>query len=212
MLLAVGACAVFWRDRWLVAWAALFFALTALPAGGAVDDATTGPGAAELPDTPWVAVIERLPAQPFIMLLGPIGFACPYLLGLWAGRRRILERPGEHRRLLTIVAVTGIAAGVLGAQPFALLVAGSGPAGDFAAAQALHTASGTLAGTGYAAALALLSVRLERSPGRIVVALRATGQRSMTCYLGQSLVWAVVFTPFLLGLADRLSVPETALL
>ncbi len=46
VLLALGAWAVVWRDRWLLVWAVLFFALTALPAGGALDDATTGPGAA----------------------------------------------------------------------------------------------------------------------------------------------------------------------
>jgi uncharacterized membrane protein YeiB len=212
VLLALGAWAVVWRDRWLLVWAVLFFALTALPAGGALDDATAGPGAAELPGTPWIAVTERLQAQPFIMLLGPIGFACPYLLGLWAGRRRILERPAQHRRCLIAVAVTGIAAGVLGAQPFALMIAGTNPPDGFAAAQALHTATGTLGGAGYAAALALLSLRLARSPGRVVHALQAAGQRSMTCYLAQSLVWATVFTPFLLGLADRLTVAETALL
>jgi uncharacterized protein len=212
VLLALGAWAVFWRDRWLLAWAVLFFALTALPADGALEDATAGPGAAELPGTPWIAVAERLQAQPFIMLLGPIGFACPYLLGLWAGRRRILERPARHRRSLTVVAAAGIAASVLGAQPFALIVAGALPADDFAAAQALHTATGTLGGGGYAAALALLSLRLARSPGPLVRALQATGQRSMTCYLAQSLVWTVAFTPFVLGLADRLTVAQTALL
>ena len=43
-------------------------------------------------------------------------------------------------------------------------------------------------------------------------AIAATGQRSMTCYLMQSVVWAVVFTPFLLDLSGRLTVTATALL
>ena len=34
----------------------------------------------------------------------------------------------------------------------------------------------------------------------------------MTCYLAQSLVWSVVFTPFLLDLSDTLTVASTALL
>jgi len=34
----------------------------------------------------------------------------------------------------------------------------------------------------------------------------------MTCYLSQSVVWAVVFTPFLLDLSDTLDVATTALL
>ena len=34
----------------------------------------------------------------------------------------------------------------------------------------------------------------------------------MTCYLTQSVVWAMAFTPFLFDLADRLTVSATALL
>jgi uncharacterized membrane protein YeiB len=51
--------------------------------------------------------------------------------------------------------------------------------------------------------------------GRVAFAgglLAATGQRSMTCYLVQSPVWAVTFTPFLLDLSDDLTVTSTALL
>ena len=150
--------------------------------------------------------------QPVIMLLGPIGFACPFLLGLWAGRRRILEQPARHRRRLVLVAVGGIAAGVLGAQPIALMVSGAVSVDAFAPAHALHAATGVLAGAGYAAALALVAERVATPPGRLVQALAATGQRSMTCYLAQSVVWAVAFTPFLLDLSGRLTVATTALL
>ena len=213
VLLVVGMWTVFWRDRWLLVWAAIFFVLTALPNAFALEVAKEGPGAAELPPDVLTMIVERLPSQLGIMFLGPIGFACPFLLGLWAGRRRILERPTEHRRLLRIVAIGGIAAGVLGAQPLALIVAGFEPvpsASDFNFASALHVLSGTLAGAGYAAAIALLSTHMRRT--RAIDALAATGQRSLTAYLSQSLVWATVFTPFLLGLADDLSIAATALL
>ena len=136
-------------------------------------------------------------------------------LGLWAGRRRILERPEAHRRMLGVVAVIGIGAGVLGAQPFSLVVAGVVPLqGDEALglANALHTVTGVLGGAGYAVALALLSVRLAGSPGRGVRALAATGQRSMTCYLAQSVVCSIAFTPFVLDLAGRVTAATTALL
>ncbi len=214
VLLALGAWAVWWGDRWLLGWAAFFFLLTALPGGG-LTDVTAGPSAAELPPDPWTAVVERLPVQPVIMLLGPVGFACPFLLGLWACRRRILERPEAHRRLLGVVAVVGLAAAVLGAQPLSLVLAGAEPvpgADAFDVARALHDATGVLGGAGYAAAFALLSIRLADSPGRAVSALAATGQRSLTCYLAQSVVWTVVFTPFLLGLAGHATVATTALL
>jgi uncharacterized protein len=215
VLLALGARAVWWRDRWLLAWAACSFVLTALPDGAALTQSTTGPSTAELPPDPWTAIVERLAVQPVIMLLGPIGFVCPFLLGVWAGRRRVLERPGAHRRMLTIVAVAGIAASILGAQPLALTLAGTGPLpGEhaFGVARALHDATGVLGGAGYAAAIALLSVRLAGSPGRATRALAAAGQRSLTCYLAQSVVWTVAFAPFLLGLAGRATVATTALL
>jgi len=215
VLLALGAWAVWWRDRWLLAWAALFFVLTALPDGAALTGSSAGPSAAELPPDPWTAIVERLPVQPYIMLLGPIGFACPFLLGLWAGRRRMLEQPAAHRRTLVAVAVAGIAASVLGAQPLSLVLAGAVPLpGEdaFGMAGALHAATGVLGGAGYAAALALLAARVAGPPGRGVRALAATGQRSLTCYLTQSVVWTVAFTPFLLDLAGRATVATTALL
>jgi uncharacterized protein len=145
VLLALGAWAGWWRDRSLLVWAAFFF---------------------ELPPDPWTAIAERLPVQPVIMLLGPSGFACPLLLGLWAGRRRILERPEAHRRMLAVVAVAGIAASVLGAQPLSLLLCGATSlrgADAFGQANALHDATGVLGGAGYAAALALLLLRLSGS-------------------------------------------------
>ena len=41
--------------------------------------------------------------------------------------------------------------------------------------------------------------------------MAAVGQRSLTCYLVQSVVWAVAFTPCPGGLADDLTVTTTAL-
>lgn len=46
----------------------------------------------------------------------------------------------------------------------------------------------------------------------MVEAIAATGQRSMTCYVMQSVVWAAVFTPFLLDLSGTLTVTATAVL
>ncbi|MEL7977679.1 DUF418 domain-containing protein [Isoptericola sp. F-RaC21] len=219
VLLLVGALAVFWRDGWVLAVAALFFVLTALPAAGTGVEALAGPGTDLLPPDLGGMVVDRAPSVAVVALLGPIGFACPFLLGLWAGRRRVLEQPARYRAALTVTAVAGIAAAVLGAQPMALPVAGVVPVPDAATldgAVALHTASGTLGGLGYAALVVLLAARLERRydgrRGPVVEALAALGQRSMTCYLAQSVVWAVVFTPFLLDLSGVLGVTGTAAL
>lgn len=70
----------------------------------------------------------------------------------------------------------------------------------------------SLAAFGYAALIALLATRLSGQGSRIVSAVAATGQRSLTCYLAQSVVWALVFTPFLLDLSGTLTVASTAIL
>ncbi|MEZ0471555.1 DUF418 domain-containing protein [Luteimonas sp. B3_2_R+30] len=213
VLLFVGILLVRRSDGWLLAVAAVFFVLTALPGMDSFSISTDGPDAAALPPDLATMFAERSLVAAYVALLGPIGFACPFAIGLWAGRRRVLERPAEHRALLRIVATVGILAAVLGAQPAALLVAGAyDRPGDqvLELIGPLHDATGVLGGFGYASLICLLATRL-RNRG-VVAAIAAVGQRSMTCYLLQSPVWFVVFTPFLLGLADILTVATTALL
>lgn len=213
ILLLVGAWAVFWRDGWLLAVAGLFFVVTSLPSPAAFS--TAGPDGALLPVDLASMVTDRGVAVLLTALLGPLGFACPFLIGLWAGRRRVLEQPESHRALLTVAAVVGVGAAVIGAQPIALPIAGIGgvpSAEDLAVLGALHIATGVLGGFGYAALIALVAGRISHRRSAVVDALAATGQRSMTCYLAQSPVWAVTFTPFLLDLSDDLTVTSTALL
>jgi uncharacterized membrane protein YeiB len=215
MLLLLGAWTVRWRTRWLVALAAAFFALGLLPSGDSMSVSTEPPDPSMLPADLAGMVADRIEVQPFIMLLGPIGFACPFLIGLVAGRARVLERPERYRRLLTVTAVVGIAVAVVGAQPVALMLAGVTDvpsAGTLELIGPLHDSAGVLGGFGYAALITLIAARFGRRRGRVVDALAATGQRSMTCYLLQSVVWALVFTPFLLDLSDELTVATTALL
>ncbi|MDI6100910.1 DUF418 domain-containing protein [Actinoplanes sp. NEAU-A12] len=220
VLLFLGAWMVFWRDRWLAALAVAALVLTSLPSAGASTISTEGPGPEILPPALSGLVADRLPVALFVALLGPIGFLCPFAVGLWAGRRRILERPAHHLPLLRAVAAGGIGAAVLGAQPIALLLAGATTAPAQPALErlaALHGMTGTLGGLGYAALLSLLALRLDRRPegprpGPMTAAIAAAGQRSMTCYLMQSVTWAVVFTPLLLDLSGTLTVTGTALL
>jgi uncharacterized protein len=215
VLLLVGSWVVWWRDRWLWVWAGLLFVMVSLPSTDSMSISVDGPDPSMLPADLGAMFAERIVVQPWIMLLGPVGFACPFLVGLWAGRRRLLERPREHRRLLTVVAVAGIAAAVVGAQPVSLMLAGVTNVPDpdlLELIGPLHDSAGVLGGFGYAAAFALLGQRWAARRSRVVEAVAATGQRSMTCYLAQSIVWALVFTPFLLDLSSTLTVATTALL
>ncbi|PUB26274.1 putative membrane protein YeiB [Promicromonospora sp. AC04] len=213
VLLFVGILLVRRSDAAVLAVAAVFFVLGALPSVDSLSISTAGPGPEALPPDLATMFSERAAIATIVALVGPIGFVCPFAIGLWAGRRRILERPAEHRVLLRIVAAVGISAAVLGAQPAALLVTGAyeRPADDVLEwVGPLHDATGVLGGFGYAALICLVATRL-RNRG-LVAAVAAVGQRSMTCYLLQSPVWFVAFTPFLLDLADTLTVTTTALL
>jgi uncharacterized protein len=216
VLLFLGAWVVRWKDRWLLLIAGLFFLFTALPGDSSLTTSSEPPHVSMLPPDLLTMLTERPLVSLFVATLGPLGFMCPFAIGLWAGRRRILEQPERHRRLLSLTAAVGIGAAVLGAQPISLMLAGVLTPPDESTLELLgplHDATGTLGGFGYAALLSLIAVRFQgRSPRPMVDAIAAVGQRSMTCYLAQSVVWTIVFTPFLLDLSDNLTVATTALL
>ena len=217
VLLFVGAWAVGWKDRWLLLTGLLFFLLNALPGDGSLAISAEPPHISMLPPDLPAMVTERVRVSLFVSFVAPLGFVCPFVIGLWTGRRRILERPERHRTLLRVTAAVGIGAAVLGAQPVSLVLAGvvTAPAqSTLELLGPLHDTTGTLGGFGYAALLSLLALRLQSAtrPRPLVDAVAATGQRSMTCYLMQSVAWSVAFTPFLLDLSGTLTVATTALL
>jgi uncharacterized protein len=215
VLLLLGAWLIRWKDRWLLLVGLAFFALGALPGDDSLAVSRSGPDSSMLPPDLATMFADRVPVALFVALLGPLGFACPFVVGLWAGRRRILEQPERHRTLLRATAIIGITAAVCGALPLSLAIAGVVPMPDRSTLELLgplHDTTGVLGGFGYAALLSLIAVRLQPNRGRIVNAIAATGQRSMTCYLLQSVVWAATFTPFLLDLSGTLTVATTALL
>ena len=80
-----------------------------------------------------------------------------------------------------------------------------------ALAGALHALSGYAGGIGYAALIGLVAARLTqrpdgRPPGPVVTALAACGQRSMTCYIAQSVVFVAVLAAYGGGLGDQIGV------
>ncbi|WP_214369057.1 DUF418 domain-containing protein [Pseudonocardia sp. H11422] len=136
-------------------------------------------------------------------------------LGAWAARRRLLDEPARHRALLTRVAAVGLTVAVLGGAPLALAAAGvwADPStGALLAAGALHAVGGYGGGVGYAALFGLLAIRLSARRGPVSSALVACGQRSLTCYLAQSLVFVALLPAWTLGLGARLALWQAALL
>ncbi|MFT2710647.1 DUF418 domain-containing protein [Clavibacter sp. Sh2126] len=127
-------------------------------------------------------------------------------VGILLGRRRVLEEPGAHLPLLRRLALVGMPVSVLGALPLVL-----GTVGALDADPVTLYLLGVLHGaTGVAGALGLLGVvgwavavrarRADAAPGPVLGALIAVGRRSMTCYLLQSVLFAILLEPWALGL------------
>lgn len=158
----------------------------------------------------WVPVT----LQGAVMMVVPLAI----MLGWLAARHRVLDEPWNQVRLLRRVAITGIAIGWLSGLPDALMNAGLLPLPDgvYWMFIGLNYLGGLACGLGYAAAFGLLAMRLEgrttadappadRTPGRLVRALSAIGQRSLTFYLFQSVILAPLFAAWGLGVAQHVS-------
>ena len=137
---------------------------------------------------------------------GGLGLLAPMILGMWAARRRMLEEPSKHRRALGLTASIGVTVSVLGALPIALALLGVSELNPFIEpfAAMLHTATGAIGGAGYVALIALL-VGAGRG-GVVSRTFAALGQRSLSGYLTQSVVFVIAFAPYTLGLGGTASV------
>lgn len=129
----------------------------------------------------------------------------PTLIGVLMARAGLLDRPWEHVRVLRRTAMVGIPLGLMGGAPYALTVGGFWSPSPLTAGLlgVLHVATGVAAGVGYIALFGLWAAR-RRTRGPVTRALAATGERSLTCYLWQSVVFAPLLSAWGLGLGDRL--------
>ncbi|WP_436758774.1 DUF418 domain-containing protein [Streptosporangium sp. V21-05] len=212
------------KDRTLLVWAAIGMGVltlaTLLSAVGACFATDASPeiagylpiGAASVAESdPFAAALGRLAFWPMVVVgQGLLGLVLPVaiVLGFWAARRRILERPGEHLPLLRRVAVVGIAIGWLGGLPHAAAVMGvlRIPEESMFVFEVSQSATGLPAGLGYAAVFGLVGHRLgrRRRPGLAVTAVAAAGRRSLSAYLAQSLLCAPVLAAWGLGVGAHL--------
>lgn len=195
-----------WRDRSLVLLALLWLPLPLLMTALEGYTGFTS-GAGHLPPMdPGVLneLVYRLTLFPFIGLMMVVNTVVPFVIGVLAARHRLLEEPRRHLGPLRAAAFAGIPLAVLGGLPMALAKAGVWT--DPTELQALlsigaHQLGGYAGGLGYAALIALVALRAAGRRGPVVTALAALGQRSMTFYLAQSVVWTVLFSSYTLHLA-----------
>ncbi|MEE6257461.1 DUF418 domain-containing protein [Plantactinospora sonchi] len=197
------------RDRTLLRvaglWTLVFMAVAVVPPFGVIENGST-----PLPtgvESPVEALGARLLTWTFLTPMLALDVVTPLLLGIWAARRRLLDEPGRHRALLRRTALIGISVTVLGGAPLALIDAGiwtGWTAATAVPAYVLHSLTGIAGGLGYAALAGLVARRRAAAPGRVVTALAACGQRSLTCYLLQSVAFVLIFVPYLGGLGGRI--------
>ena len=136
------------------------------------------------------------------------------LLGIWAARRSILEEPERHLTTLRRTAVVGIGLALAGGLPWALMSSRHWPdpssllGGSMGAS---HAVTGLAGGIGVIAAIALVANRIGAEPGPIATAIAALGQRSLSLYMFQSVVFLAVFSPIAGGLGGHMGFAGAAL-
>ena len=169
----------------------------------------------------WPAsILPRLSEWAFLLLFqGVLTLVIPIavLTAFWAARRRVLEDPDRHRRLLTTMAVVGLTVGWGGGAVHALEHVGALPVPDhvgwvFLATQSL---TGLFGGLGYVAVFGLIAAALaRRSPtvGPLATAISAVGKRSLSSYLAQSVICAPLLCAWGLGLGAVLGSAAVAAL
>ncbi|MEE2039865.1 DUF418 domain-containing protein [Nocardiopsis sp. CT-R113] len=148
----------------------------------------------------WVARLGGLPFGPvFIAIAYPLFLLV--VLGYRAGRAGLLDAPASHRTLLTRVAAVGVAVSVAGALPSALTAVGALEPGTVGGGllMAAQVLTGVFGGAGYAALFTLVALRLDRTRGPLTRAVAAVGERSLTFYILNSVLVAVVLQPDLVG-------------
>lgn len=175
----------------------------ALAAQGMDPSESTLAGYSTLGD--WLGRLAGLPISPLFLAL-----AYPLLLlvvlGFLAGRARLLDDPAKHRRLLGGLAAGGIAVSITGALPSALIATGVLDLGPVPTGllNGMQIMTGVAGGAGYAALFALVSIRLEGRRGALTNAVAATGKRSLSFYILNSVLVALILHPDLVGLGTHL--------
>ncbi|MFD6142286.1 DUF418 domain-containing protein [Promicromonospora sp. NPDC060271] len=160
-------------------------------------------------------VLSGLPGWLPDAVLGVVVAVSGMLFGIWAARRRYLDEPQEHAVLLRRTAVGLLLLALATRLPEALVVAGfwvpTATSTEWALA-VLHTFGGYVGGVGLAALVGVAFAGRRVAGGAVATALAALGQRSLTFYLLQSLVWLLLFYPFTLDLAGTMSFAGAAVI
>ncbi|WP_265522049.1 DUF418 domain-containing protein [Oerskovia flava] len=182
--------------------------LAFLGSGASMDDATlAGEQAAGSEYLANVAygLIASAAGIAFALLL--LAYLPLVIVGILVQRAGWLERPAAHVPSLRRVFWSALVMNLVSSTPVALIALGVWRPSEGVAVVAgyLTLLGGMYAGLGYVCGFALLARRWDARGRRGVPgALAALGARSLTGYLGQSILLAPVLAPWGLGLGDGL--------
>jgi uncharacterized protein len=137
------------------------------------------------------------------------------LIGILVARFQIIDNPKSHKKALMITAILGLFLSTAGAIPMAsmssLFWTGYNDCLEVTA-KSLHTITGYAGGVGWTALIGLLVIKLEGKSGRLTKAIAALGQRSLSFYLFQSIVFVAILAPYAGGLGGQIGQLESEMI
>ncbi|MCM2674143.1 DUF418 domain-containing protein [Alkalicoccobacillus plakortidis] len=125
------------------------------------------------------------------------------LLGIWAGRKKLLNEQPDHKPLLKKVAIIGITVSILGAIPQALYSNGIIELGPLFSGLifSLHMITGIIGGVSYAAIFGLIGPKLIQKE-LFVRPITALGKRSLTFFMLNEALLVVFLSTYTLNLGE----------
>ncbi|MGW2965218.1 DUF418 domain-containing protein [Streptomyces sp. NPDC001220] len=146
------------------------------------------------------ARLRELPTTMGANLMYTPDMLAAFLAGLAAAKVGLVERRGRDRRWLWRVVVRWLPVGLAGGVVTACCANGPLDSRWFLVGHALSLLTAPALTASYACGLLLLLSAMRPAAARV---LAASGRMALTQYLSQSLVLALVFTGYGLGLYDR---------
>ncbi|TSB46627.1 DUF418 domain-containing protein [Alkalicoccobacillus porphyridii] len=127
------------------------------------------------------------------------------LLGIWAGRKKLLNEDPDHKPFLKKLAIIGIAISIFGAIPQALY---SNELLEFSPLFSgliftLHLATGIIGGMSYAAIFALIGPKLIQKQ-TLIQPITALGKRSLTFFIVNEALLVMFLSSYTLNLGETM--------
>ncbi|MCP3027629.1 DUF418 domain-containing protein [Halobacillus sp. A5] len=137
------------------------------------------------------------------------------LIGILVARFQIIDNPKNHKKALFTFAILGLLLSTAGGIPMALMSSLFWTSYNDvweSTAKSLHTITGYAGGVGWTALIGIVVIRLEEKKGKFSKAIAALGQRSLSFYLFQSIMFVIILAPYAGGLGSQISQLESDLI